>query len=228
MRKQKSRRSGRQLLSPPQHVIDALRRKLPVFEPYDQAELFADARALDVDDLGLNAAVLRALRAKEKQQIEQLLTCLRLDPNKPDWQSAFLTLAKLDFNVGRLVHHETRPTNSNAKTWSKTDEQVFLNEVQRLIDEGKTESEALETIGNDPTFDTIFPYRKQTQVRGETKGRAAHSRARKEALRKRYAALIATPAADSLHGARAAIDFFLGHELPEPPVPGLEDARKAP
>jgi hypothetical protein len=123
--------------------------------------------------MNLDAAVNVVRYANEQNQIKRLLTCFGFDPSNPDWPSAFLKLARLYCNVGRLAVH--RPSgssgNSNAKTWTTKAEIELLMQVRRLTQEGLSENEAIRLLGEDPAYDTAFPHQERRLVR-EIKRRA--------------------------------------------------------
>ena len=88
-------RKGRYILIPPQDMMEERRRQLPNLEPYNTQELISDARALaESEGMDLDRAVKVVRYVNQKHQVEQLLRGLGCDASEPDWQRAFLTLAR--------------------------------------------------------------------------------------------------------------------------------------
>jgi hypothetical protein len=167
-RKSMSRRRPKPVLLPAQTEIDAQRRKLPNFDPYDTRQLLADAAPLESRGINRDAALTVVWRENKKNQIDHLLRCLGYDPSNPDWQKAFSKLARLYFNVGRLAYRQPAGR-ANASTWTPAAELNLIMEVRRLVRGGFTEKEAIKIIGEDPAYDAIFPYREQMPGRREIK-----------------------------------------------------------
>jgi hypothetical protein len=166
---------GRQVLIPTDEELHARRSKLPKFEPYDTRQLFEDAREAAANrGIDLDTAVKEIQGLDQTNQIEQLLTNLRCDPKKPDWEIAFHKLARIYCDVGRLVHRP-RVLGSGARTWTPEADFNLLMEVHRLKGEGHSERQAVEFLAENPGYNGIFPYREQTPGRrtGGRKQRAA-------------------------------------------------------
>jgi hypothetical protein len=167
-----SRRRRQPVLIPARGETEARFHKLSYFDPYDTQQLLTDARAIaESQGMALDAAVNVTLYANQKMQLEKLLTCLGCETSSPDWKTAFFKLAQLCCNVGRLVHHPSGNI-SNARTWTLEDESNLLTAVRRLREDGFSERDAIKILGEDPSYDAIFPHREQTPGRRAVKRRA--------------------------------------------------------
>ena len=75
--------------------------------------------------MSLDEAVIQAHRWLQARQIDELTQAMGLDPGSPNfWRDAFVRLAEIDHNVGRLIHRWT-PGKKNiksplSKTWKQT------------------------------------------------------------------------------------------------------------
>jgi hypothetical protein len=163
---------------PAEDILEAERKQLPFFEPYETGKLLADAARANngpASDAAIADVYDRHLRA----QITQLFRALGCDPNDGQfWPKAFMKLVRLHHNVGRLVHRlRSRP---NAKVWTPEDESNFLLGVYALVQTGSSERAAVRTIADAK----IFPhYERQSWQRpsGQASGRA-----RQAALWRKY------------------------------------------
>ena len=163
---------------PAEDILEAERKQLPFFEPYETGKLLADAARAN-NGPASDAAIADVYNEHWRAQIIQLLRALGCDPNdKQVWPKAFMKLARLHHNVGRLVHRlRSRP---NAKVWTPEDESNFLLGVYGLVQTGSSERAAVRTI----TDAKIFPhYERQSWQRpsGQASGRA-----RQAALWRKY------------------------------------------
>jgi hypothetical protein len=111
---------------PAEDILEAERKQLPFFEPYETGKLLADAARAN-NGPASDAAIADVYNEHRRAQIIQLLRALGCDLNdKQVWPKAFMKLARLHHNVGRLVHRlRSRP---NAKVWTPEDESNFLGE----------------------------------------------------------------------------------------------------
>jgi hypothetical protein len=180
MRSKRKRANQRSRLFelPAEDILEAERKQLPFFEPYETGKLLADAARANngpASDAAIADVYDRHLRA----QITQLFRALGCDPNDGQfWPKAFMKLVRLHHNVGRLVHRlRSRP---NAKVWTPEDESNFLLGVYALVQTGSSERAAVRTIADAK----IFPhYERQSWQRpsGQASGRA-----RQAALWRKY------------------------------------------
>jgi hypothetical protein len=122
------KRSGpasRSTLLPSDDALAGAREKLPFFEPYDTRQLLADAERENnckATDATLQALYIRRCRI----QTAELLRALKCDPHDVQvWAHAFIKLASLHHNVGRLVHRRGG-ARANAKAWMPNDESLLL------------------------------------------------------------------------------------------------------
>src|SRR5690349_19476775 len=163
---------------PAEDILEAERKQLPFFEPYETGKLLADAARANngpASDAAIADVYDRHLRA----QITQLFRALGCDPNDGQfWPKAFMKLVRLHHNVGRLVHRlRSRP---NAKVWTPEDESNFLLGVYALVQTGSSGRAAVRTIADAK----MFPhYERQSWQRpsGQASGRA-----RQAALWRKY------------------------------------------
>src|SRR5262249_3008987 len=87
-----------------------------------------------------------------RAQVAKLLQALGCDPNDPNlWRNAFIDLAYLHHNVGRLVHHR-RSVRSNAASWTLRDERILLCGVTALVAQGDSERAAINYIADSKVF----------------------------------------------------------------------------
>jgi hypothetical protein len=176
-RKRGARRS-RSICLPAEGTLEAERKQLPFFEPYDTRNLLEDAAGANkgtASDGAIAAVYDRHYRA----QITQLLRALRLDPNDGQfWANAFIKLARLHHNVGRLVHGLGLP--QNAKAWTSEDEAILLLEVYALVQTGLSERAAVRTIADAK----VFPHYERRS--GQRPSGQASQRARQSALWRKY------------------------------------------
>jgi hypothetical protein len=135
---------------PAEDTLEAERKQLPFFEPYETRKLMADAARANNGNAS-DAAIADAHNQHCRAQITQLLRALGCDPNdKQFWPKAFMKLARLHHNVGRLVHHLRLPP--NAKAWTVEDESILLCGVYALVQTGLSEREAVRRIADAKVF----------------------------------------------------------------------------
>jgi hypothetical protein len=102
-----SRRTDRRskaIWLPSQDAINAARKQLPYFEPYDTRKLLADAARTN-NGIVTDAAITAVYNQHCRAQMVQLLSALGCDPRDQLFLSkALFKLAKLHHNIGRLVN----------------------------------------------------------------------------------------------------------------------------
>jgi hypothetical protein len=135
---------------PAEDILEAERKQLPFFEPYETGKLLADAARAN-NGPASDAGIAEVYDQHWRDQTAQLLRALGCDPNdKQIWPKAFMKLARLHHNVGRLVHRlRSRP---NAKVWTPEDESKFLLGVYALVQRGLSEREAVRRIADAEDF----------------------------------------------------------------------------
>src|SRR5258705_10913233 len=115
-KRKRAQQRSRSVCLPPEDSLEAERRQLPFFEPYETKRLLADAARANNGNAS-DAGVAEAYDQHWRDQAVQLLRALGCDPNdKQIWPNAFMNLARLHHNVGRLVYRLRSPT--NAKVWT--------------------------------------------------------------------------------------------------------------
>jgi hypothetical protein len=182
-------------LLPSEETIKQQRQALPQFQSYDAEELKNDAQTLmENRKLAPGLAIDAARLQNQAKQVKQLLTCLGTDPNNPDWEAAFLELARLYCNVGRLSHRVRRP-HLQAQAWTRKTEIVLVKEVIRREEELGSERAALEAIAKDARCQKLLPYRPQNPG---TRGTTRSVRERVKAMRKRLDRIKRAHRGDSL------------------------------
>jgi hypothetical protein len=132
--------------------LEVLRNKLQL-EAYDTKELLADARNAAMKlGMSLDDAVKVVHQLNEDEQIKQLLEWLECDPDDPKvWRSAFIKLARIHHNVGRIVHKwSTKPV--GRRSWTLEDEAQLLEGVVKLKASGCSEREAIRIISEGEVF----------------------------------------------------------------------------
>ena len=177
-KRKRAKQQGRSIWLPPEESLEAERKQLPFFEPYETGKLLADAARANngpASDAAIADVYDRHLRA----QIIQLLRALGCDPNdKQIWPKAFMKLARLHHNVGRLVLRLRLPL--NAKTWTVEDDSTFLCMVYASVLGGLSEREAVRRIADAEDF----PYYERQSSRRPS-GRASRI-ARQQAHWRKY------------------------------------------
>jgi hypothetical protein len=171
--KQPSRRKKRRVLYPSQDWIDAQRRAMPVLSLYHIKELIADARHnSETAPRGMEPyAVINVVRnLSAEAEAKELLRWLRCDLDRPDWRVAFFRLAMLFCDLGRIDYTPSR-SKSGARTWTFEANKALRMGVFRLRAEGLSERAAIRKLGEDPSYDGVFPHREQTPGRREVKRR---------------------------------------------------------
>jgi hypothetical protein len=169
---------SRSVCLPAEDTLEAERKQLPFFEPYETRKLLADAARAHNGNAS-DAAIAEVYDQHCRAQIAQLLRALGYDPNdKQFWPKAFMKLARLHHNVGRLVHRLRLPP--NAKAWTMEDESLLLLGVYQLVQTGLSEREAVRKIADAK----VFPhYERQSW---ERQSGQASRRARQLALWRKY------------------------------------------
>jgi hypothetical protein len=210
-RKRANQRS-RSVCLPPEDSLEAERRQLPFFEPYETKRLLADAARANNENAS-DAAIADVYNKHWRAQTIQLVRALGCDPHdKQVWPKAFMKLARLHHNVGRLVHRlELRP-----KAWTLQDEATFLCAVFASVQGGLSEREAVRRIADAK----VFPhYERQSSQR--LSGHPSRI-ARRQALWRKYQRLRAQSKAPDRIGQQLGIgvtDFEMilaGLALPAP------------
>jgi hypothetical protein len=169
--------------------IEALRGEHQ-FEPFDTKELLTQARELaESRNIAPNDAVNEVLSAKEKDQLGELLRWLQCDASDENcWRSAFVKLARIHHNVGRLVHRRSANTLS-ARTWTSEEEAILLISVNRLKERGYSEREAIQLLADTRVARDkwVFPHSERRSYERTPKETA---RSREGALWRKYMRLV--------------------------------------
>jgi hypothetical protein len=150
---QKAKRAdqrNRSIYLPVEAILERKRKQLPFFEPYETRKLLTDAAAANSGNVS-DAAIAEVYSKHCRGQIAKLLRALGCDPNdKQLWPKAFIKLASLHHNVGRLIHlARTRPS---AQAWTAKDESILLCGTYALVQTGLSEREAVRTIADSGVF----------------------------------------------------------------------------
>ena len=155
----KARKKRKILLSPKDHEVQKVRRKLPVFDPHDLRSLITEAKTNDNADI--DTAFLLAFRRRNEIQMKALLRGLGVDPLRSDaWERGFFCLALLHHGVGHLAWYPRR-TNRNSATWTPSHDYALLQEIFVLRQGGLSERAAVKKLAADPKKRELFPYRRQ-------------------------------------------------------------------
>jgi hypothetical protein len=138
--------------------------RLTQFEPHKLDDIVQDAGATS-KQLSNNAdTVLTSFRRKNDEQIEQLLREMHIDLEQPDaWRKAFFKLAVIHHGVGGLSTTPPRQKNKNAAKWTSEHHLIFYQMMQVLLQEGKSERDAVKVIANDKTRWEQFPNQGQNR-----------------------------------------------------------------
>jgi hypothetical protein len=224
-RKRGARRS-RSVCLPGQGTLEAERKGLPFFEPYDTRKLLADAARANNGNAS-DATIAAVYDQHCRDQMVQLLHALGYDPKDNQfWPKSFFKLARLHHNLGRLVHH-LRYAAGNATTWTARDEAKLLSEVYMLVRTGLSEREAVRTMADAK----VFPHHERRSGLRPS-GQASRS-ARQAALWRKYQRLRAQSKGPDPIGRQLGIgvtDFEMlltGLGLPVPPVAPSGDKLRA-
>jgi hypothetical protein len=170
------------------HPEQVAQLKKTHFEPINLRSLVLAARKKTSPE-SLDEKVLFVLSERLKEQTEQLLRGLEIDPDDCNWQSAFMRLARVHHGLGKLVHTAKR-SNSNAQKWTWEDDFRLLTVLEDLKVEGIEGPAAFETIARRPELRKQFPYATRSQIRGKNKlAKSLSERSRK--LRSRNNGLLA-------------------------------------
>ena len=178
-KRKRASRPSRSVCLPAADILEAERKGLPFFEPYDTSKLLADAAKANNGNAS-DAAIAAVYDQHCRDQLVQLLRALGYDPkDKHFWLKSFLKLARLHHNLGRLVHH-LRHAAGNATTWTAHDVSILLCGVYALVRTGLSEREAVRTIADAK----VFPhYERQS---GQRPSGEASQLARQSALWRKY------------------------------------------
>ena len=138
------RTRARQAFLPDETHIAAQRQALPNFDSYDTHQLLADAEVLAKEAgttgkrMTLDGAVIQARRALQAKQIEELTRAMGLDRHSPNfWHDAFMRLAEIHHNVGRLIHRWASSKKKSKSSLSRMWKQVlFVERVDALRGSG--------------------------------------------------------------------------------------------
>jgi hypothetical protein len=184
------RARARQALLPDDANIAARRQALPHFDPYDTRQLLVDAEARvkaggsTGQRVSLDEAVIQIHKRLQARQIDELTRAMGLDPRSPNfWRDAFVRLAAIDHNVGRLIHRWTPGKKHIKSPRRKTWKQIYVRRIDALSeDHGKRETFRLlartQLVGGKA--------RLQPEVESCEDVRAHAYRARAAALRQTY------------------------------------------
>jgi hypothetical protein len=163
---------------PAEDVLEVERKQLPFFDAYDTRKLLTAAARANKENLS-DAAIGNVYDQHFRAQIAELVRALGCDPNdKQLWPKAFMKLARLHHNVGRLVYRLASP--SNVQTWTAEDESLLLCGVYGLVQTGLSEREAVRTIADAK----VFPHYER-QYSQRPSGQASR-KARQAALWRKY------------------------------------------
>src|SRR5262245_51036925 len=100
-KRKRAKQRSRSVCLPPEDTLEAERRQLPFFEPYETGKLLADAARANNGN-ATDAGIAEVYDQHWRDQTAQLLRALGCDPNdKQFWPKAFMELARLHHNVGR-------------------------------------------------------------------------------------------------------------------------------
>jgi hypothetical protein len=149
-RKKRADRRSRSVCLPAEGTLDAARKQLPLFEPYDTRKLLADAARANSGN-ATDAAIAAVYNQHCRAQMVQLLRALGCDPrDKQFWPKSFIKLARIHHGLGSLVHRP--PSRRDATTWTAQDESTLLFGVYALVQTGLSEREAVRTIADAKVF----------------------------------------------------------------------------
>ena len=184
------RARARQALLPDDANIAAQRQALPHFEPYDTRQLLVDAEARvkaagsTGKRVSLDEAVIQAHRWLQARQIDELTQAMGLDPGSPNfWRDAFVRLAAINYNVGRVIHRWT-PGKKNIKSPpSKAWKQTYVRRIDALSKD-RSKRETFKLLARVKVVEGEL--RLQPEVESCEDVRAHAYRARKDALRQTY------------------------------------------
>jgi hypothetical protein len=164
-KRKRAKQRSRSVCLPPEDSLEAERRQLPFFEPYETSRLLADAARANNGN-ATDAAIAEVYDQHCRDQAVQLLRALGCDPNdKQIWPKAFMKLARLHHNVGRLVLRLRLPL--NAKAWTVEDESTFLCTVYASVLGGLSEREAVRRIADAEDFPWAKIQKPTAEKRGE-------------------------------------------------------------
>lgn len=206
---------SRSIYLPAEGTLEAARKQLPLFEPYDTRKLLADAAIANNGNV-TDAAIATVYDQHCRAQMAHLLRALGCDPkDELFWPKSFIKLARLHHNVGRLSHRR-QVARGNAKAWTAKDESILLSGVYALVQMGLSEREAVRTIA----IAKFFPHHER-QSWQRPAGQATRT-ARENALWRKYQRLRQQSRGPDLLGRQlglGASDFemvVMGLGLPTP------------
>jgi hypothetical protein len=178
-----SARKGMVHLSTHPNRLAELKARLPNFEPIDFRSLVLAAKKR-IGPETIDEKIELQLGERLKEQTEEVLRGIGVDPKHVNWKSAFMRLANIHHGVGRLVYTPKR-TNSNARKWNFEHDSLLLEMLWQLKAEGLERSAAIEKIIKTPELRDQFPYETRSKIRGRDKlAKTLRERARKLHSRK--------------------------------------------
>src|SRR6476646_26440 len=149
-KRKRAERRSRSVYLPTEDALEAERKQLPFFEPYETRKLMAEAARTNNGNVS-DAAIADVYNKHCRTQTVQLLRALGCDLNDAQvWAKAFMKLARLHHNAGRLVHHLRLPP--SAKVWTVEDESALLCAVYASVQGGLSEREAVRRMADAKTF----------------------------------------------------------------------------
>ena len=132
---------------PTEDTLEAKRKQLPVFEPYEIGKLLADAAKANNGNAS-DAAIAAVYERHCRAQMAQLLCALGCDPDDElVWPKSFMQLARIYHNLGRVVHHQ-RSSAGSATSWTAQDESELLFAVSALVQMGLGDREAVRALAD--------------------------------------------------------------------------------
>lgn len=167
----KSKRRGPTPILPSEGSREALREKLPHFQPHDISALIKEAKSTTKTDI--DRALVAASRRRTDEQLLELLHCLGIEPSdQRAWEKGFYLLAFCHHDAGPISVYQSR-TNRNAAKWTTSHDCLLLKEVMILKRNGLSERAAVKRLAADKTKVSQFPYRswRHSSVRDELKNR---------------------------------------------------------
>jgi hypothetical protein len=164
---------------PAEETLEAKRKQLPVFEPYETGKLLADAAKANNGNAS-DAAIAAMYERHCRAQMAQLLCALGCDPDDElFWPKSFMKLARIYHNLGRVVHHQ-RSSAGSATSWTAQDESELLFAVYALVETDLGEREAVRVLADLK----IFPHHERRS--GQRLSGEGTRRARELALWRKY------------------------------------------
>src|SRR5262249_26034803 len=122
-KRKRTKQRSRSVYLPAEDTLEAERKQLPFFEPYETRKLLADA-ARTSNGNATDSVIADLYDHYCRAQAEQLLRALGCDPNdKQFWPKAFMKLARLHHNLGRLddrFHESCHKRGIHLSSWTPT------------------------------------------------------------------------------------------------------------